>query len=106
MGPHITGNDKIIWLNDEIYYFPIVQTFGKIDNFIVVNTHFRDTFSTSSIHYYIIFYSFMHDPSPCNILGKLRDCGLEGIDWFISELLHEFISPCMLSSELGTLVES
>ena len=53
-----------------------------------VDTHFRDTFFTSPIWpssnflwaqfmYYIIFYSFKHDPNPCNILEKLRKCGLE-----------------------------
>ena len=36
----------------------MVQTFQKIDNFTVVDTHFRDTFSTSSILvlYYILFF--------------------------------------------------
>ena len=41
----------------------------------------------------------MHDPSPCNILGKLRDCGLEGIGSFLSELSHELISPCIYATK-------
>ena len=55
--------------------------------------------------HYIILYSFKHDPSPCNILGKLRECGLEGMSQFLSNLLHE-PSPCVLPSRQGTLVPS
>ena len=36
-------------------------------------------------------------------MGKLRKCGLEGMGWFLSDLLHE-PSPCMLPSRQGTLV--
>ena len=79
-----------------------------------VDTHFRDTFRTSLIQlsptslqaqfmYYIIFYSFKHGPSPCNLQGKLRKCGLEGMGRFLSDILHE-PSPCVLPSEQGTLV--
>ena len=55
--------------------------------------------------YYIIFYSFKHDPSPCNLWEKLRKCGLGGIGQFLSNLLHEH-SPYVLPSEQGTLVAS
>ena len=53
--------------------------------------------------YYILFYFFKHDPSPCDLWGKLRKCGLEGMDRFLSNLLHE---PRLdvLASEQGTLV--
>ena len=53
--------------------------------------------------YYVLFYSFKYDPSPCDLLGKLRKCGLEGMSWFFSDLLHK-PSPCVLTSEQGTLV--
>ena len=53
--------------------------------------------------YYIIFYSFKHDLSSCDLWGKLRKCGLEGMSRFLSDLLHE-PSPCVLSSGQGTLV--
>ena len=53
--------------------------------------------------YYIIFYSFKHGPSPCDLLGKLRKCGLEDMGRFLLNLLHES-SPYMLPSGQGTLV--
>ena len=53
--------------------------------------------------YYMLFYSFKHDPSPYNLLGKLRKCGLEGIGQFLSDLLHE-PNTCVLPSGQGTLV--
>ncbi|KAL0016982.1 hypothetical protein SO802_004051 [Lithocarpus litseifolius] len=34
-------------------------------------------------------YSFKHSLSPCDLLGKLRKCGLKGMDWFLLDLLHE-----------------
>ena len=81
---------------------------------IVVDTHFRDTFRTSPIQlsstslwaqfmYYILFYSFKHGPSPCDLWRKLRKCDLEGMSQFLSDLLHE-LSPCILLSGQGTLV--
>ena len=77
-----------------------------------VDTHFRDTFYISSIQprptsllaqfiYCVIFYSFKHGPSPCDILGKLRKCGLEG--QLFSDLLHE-PRLCMLPSGQEILV--
>ena len=82
--------------------------------FDYVNTHFCETFFTSLIQwsptyscaqfmYYIIFYSFKHGPSPCNLLGKLRNHGLEDIGRFLSNLLHE-PSTCVLPSGQGTLI--
>ena len=79
-----------------------------------VDTHFRDTFRTSPIQpsltslwpqfmYYIIFYSFKHGPSPCDLWGKLRKCGWEGMGRFLSDLLHE-PNLCVLLSGQGTLV--
>ena len=53
--------------------------------------------------YYVLFYFFKHGPSPCGLLGKLRKCGLEGMGWFLLELLHE-PSPCVLTSGQGTLI--
>ena len=53
--------------------------------------------------YYILFYSFKHDPSQCDLLGKLRKFDLEGMGRFLSDLLHE-LSQCMLPSGQGTLV--
>ena len=52
---------------------------------------------------YYFFYCFKHDPSPCNILEKLRECDLEGIGRFLSDFLHE-PSLCVLPSEQGILV--
>ena len=37
------------------------------------------------------------------LIGKLRNCGLEGMVWFLSDLLHES-SPCVLPSGQVTLV--
>ena len=79
-----------------------------------VDTHFHDTFSTSPIQpsptslwaqfmHYILIYSFKHGPSPCDLLGKLRKCGLEDMGWFLSDILYE-LSPCMLPSGQETLV--
>ena len=57
-----------------------------------------------SIHVlFFIFYSFKHGPSPCDLWGKSRKCGLEGMSQFLSNLLHE-PNPCVLSSGQGTLV--
>ena len=62
---------------------------------LIVDTRFRDTFSTSltslwaQFMYYTLFYSFKHGPSPCDLLGKVRKCGLEGMGWFLSDFLHE-----------------
>jgi len=53
--------------------------------------------------YYILFYSFKHDPSLCNLLGKLEKCGLEGMGWFLLDLLHE-PNAYVLPSGQGTLV--
>ena len=52
---------------------------------------------------YVLFYSFKHGPSPCDLVGKLRNCGLEGMGWFLSDLLHE-PSPCVLTNGQETLV--
>ena len=96
------------------------ETMNKRDIYIYkimftsVDTRFRDTFSTSPIQpnstslwtrfmYYILFYSFKHGSSPCNIWRKLRKCGLEGMSWFLSDFLHE-PNPCVLPSGLGILV--
>ena len=82
--------------------------------FVIVDTHFRDTFCTNPIQpssaslwaqfmYYIFFYSFKHGPSTCNLMEKLRKCDLEGIGQFLLDLLHE-PSPCVLPSGQGILV--
>ena len=91
-----------------------LKFFFKKKFLLCVDTHFHDTFSTNPIQlsltslwaqfmYYIIFYSFKHDPSPCDLLGKLRKCGLEGMGWFLSGILHE-LSSCVLPSGQRTLV--
>ena len=65
----------------------------------------KPDFFVSSIHvlYYILFYSFKYGPSSCDLWGKLRKCGLEGMGRFLSNLLHE-PTTCMLPSGQGTLV--
>ena len=81
----------------------------------IVDTHFRDTFSTSPIQpsptslwvkfmYFILFYSFKHGPSPCDLLGEIEDVWFEGMGRFLLDLLHE-LGPCVLPSGQGTLVE-
>ena len=81
---------------------------------IIVDIHFRNTFRTSPIQpsstslwaqfmYYILFYSFKHSPSLCNLWGKLRKCGLEGMGRFLLNLLYE-LNTCLLPSGQGTLV--
>ena len=37
------------------------------------------------------------------LMGKLRKCGLEGMGWFFSNILHE-PNLCVLPSGQGTLV--
>ena len=65
----------------------------------------KPNFIVGSIYvlYYILFYSFNHGPSPCDLWGKLRKCGLKGMGWFLSNLLHE-PSSCVLPSGQRTLV--
>ena len=53
--------------------------------------------------YYILFYSFKRGPNPFDLWEKLRKCGLEGMGWFLSNLLHE-LRPSELPSGQGTLV--
>ena len=55
------------------------------------------------IHVLYFIYSFKHGPSPCDIWGKLRKCGLEGMGWFLSDLLHE-PNPCVLPNGQGMLI--
>ena len=38
-----------------------------------------------------------------NILAKLRECNLEGMSWFLSDLLHK-PNPSVLSSRQGMLI--
>ena len=57
--------------------------------------------------YYIIFYSFKHGPSPCNLLGKLREWSLKSMGRLLSNILLEpcpLTSPSVLSSGQETLV--
>ena len=55
-----------------------------------VDTHFRDTFFLQAqFMYYVLFYSFKHGLNPCDLLGKLRKCGLEDMGWLLLDLLHE-----------------
>ena len=79
-----------------------------------VNTHFHDTFHTSPIQpsstslraqfiYYILFYSFKHGPSPCDLWEKLRKYSLEDMGQFLSNNLHE-PRPSVLPRGQGTLV--
>ena len=55
----------------------------------IFTTHFRDTFSTSPIQpsptslwaqfmYFILFYSFKHSPSPCDLLGEIEEVWFGG----------------------------
>ena len=50
--------------------------------------------------YFILFYFSKHDSSPYDILGKLKECGLESMDWFFLDILQKS-SPSMLPSRLG-----
>ena len=79
-----------------------------------VDTHFCDTFSMSPIQpsstslwaqfmYYILFDSFKHDLSLCDLWGKFRKCGLEDMGRFLSNLLHE-PRPSVLPSGQRTQV--
>ena len=86
----------------------------KILSLAFVDTHFRDTFHTSPIQpsstflwtwfmHYILFILLSMTQAHVTIWEKLRKCGLEGMGWFLSNLLHE-PSPCVLPSGQGTLV--
>ena len=63
----------------------------------------KPDFLVGSIHVLYFIYSFKHSLSPCNILGKLRKYGLEGMSRFPLDLLRE-LSPCVLPSGQRTLV--
>ena len=58
-----------------------------------------------NVLYYILFYSFKHGSSPCELLEKLRKCGLKGMGWFLSDLSHE-PNTSVLPSGQGTLLAS
>ena len=60
-----------------------VALINMMSHITIADTHFRDTFYTNPIQpsptflwtqfmYYIIFYSFKHDPNPCDILGEIE----------------------------------
>ena len=72
-----------------------------------VNTHFPDTIFTSPtslwLNLCIIYIFFKHNPSSCDILGKLKECRLEGMSQFLLNILHK-PSPYVLPSGQGTLV--
>ena len=83
-------------------------------DFMVVDIHFCNTFSTNLIQpsltslwaqfmYHIIFYSFKHDPSPCDILAKIEKVWFRGYG-SVSFGPFAWASPCMLPSGQGTLV--
>ena len=57
-----------------------------------------------SIHvlYYILLFLSMVQ-AHATYWGKLRNCGLEGMGRFLTDLLHE-PSPCVLPSGQGMLV--
>ena len=78
------------------------------------DTHFHDKFCTNPIQpsstslwaqfmYYIIFYSFKHDPSSCDLWGKLRKCGLEGMGRFLLDFFHK-PNTYVLPSRQGILI--
>ena len=108
---------KYCWhLLCHFFMTPSKRTFhwkGNI-SLTVINTHFRDTFHTSSIQpnstslwtrfmHYILFILLSMAQAHATYGGKLRKCGLEGMGWFLSDLLHE-LSPCVLPNGQGTLV--
>ena len=68
-----------------------------------VQVRFNQNRLPSGLNSCIIFYFFKHDPSSCDLWGKLRKCGLEGMGRFFSNLLHE-PNPCVLPSGQRTLV--
>ena len=47
-----------------------------------------------SIHVLYFIYSFKHDPSPCDILEKLKKCGLEGMGWFLFDFFYKTVHAC------------
>ena len=63
----------------------------------------KPDFLVGIIHVLYYIYYFKYNPNPCDLLGKLREYGLEGMGWLDSNLLHE-PSPQVLLSELGTQV--
>ena len=48
----------------------------------------------------LYFILLKHGSGPCNIWEKLRKCGLEGMSWFLLNLLYK-PSPCMLQVGKG-----
>ena len=64
---------------------------------------FTHIFLQAQFMYCIIFYSFKHGPSLCNILEKLRESGLEGMSRFLLDIWHE-PNPSMLPSGQEKLI--
>ena len=73
---------------------------GESQSLLVVDTYFHDTYfykPNSCIVLYYIFFLLSMAQTHVNILEKLRECDLEGMGWFLSDLLHK-PNPSMLSS--------
>ena len=47
-------------------------------------------FLVGSIHVLYFIYSFKHDPSPCDLLEKSKECGLKGIGRFFLKFFFLF----------------
>ena len=65
------------------------QKVSKVYCKAVVDTQFIDTFFLQAQLKYHIFILFKYGSNSCNLLEKLKKCGLEGMSRFPSDFLHE-----------------
>ena len=87
----------------------VSHVLGELTLIPIFVTHFLQAQSTKSnflmgpIHvlYYFILLSMAQ--AHATYLRNLRECDLEGMSWFVSDLLHES-NPCVLPSRQGTLI--
>ena len=79
-----------------MFYFIFELLNIRVDDMVLVPI-FTHIFLQAQFMYCIIFYSFKHGLSSCNILEKLRECGLEGMSRFLLDILHE-PNPSVLPS--------
>ena len=89
--------DWFCYLWDLILLIPIFTTH------ILQKWSTEPNFLMDPIHVLYCFILLSMAQAHSTYLGKLKECGLEGMGRFLSDLLHE-PSPCVLPSGQGTFV--
>ena len=80
--------NRVVWslINLNSCWYPFLQ-----------HIFYKPNFFVGPIHVLYFIYSFKHGSSSCNLLGKLRECGLESMGRFLSDLL---LKPCPLTQPM------